>query len=451
MLRRWNPFRGLSNPREVWAWGMYDLANQSFTLLIITLLFPIYFSQVVVEGDKSRGESLWSIAGSASLLLVVLLSPIVGAAADARGVKKRLLVSTGVVCAALTCALGFVGPGDWLFAVALFMGANVCYQFGENFLASFLPEIATPRNIGRVSATGWTMGYVGALLLLILTAVMMNVFGWGPVERWSPLFVFAGVWFLIAMVPSVVVLREAPPAPADPGGAAPLHAPAALVAEAFGRLRATARSARTYTHLARLLGAFFVYAFGIQTVIYFAGILAHDFGFDQTSLVLFVLQLTITAGIGAALTAVIQDRIGARTTIALFLGVWIVTSVSLALLTIPANPAPWLLWVVGNGIGLGLGGAGTATRALVGRFTPRHKTAEFFGLWGMVYKGSGVVGVLTFGQVRALVGGTASFALLTCFFVVGLLLLMRVDERAGLRAAQRAERAVNGARRTLSP
>lgn len=434
-LARLNPYRGLPNGREVWAWGMYDLANQSFTLLIITLLFPIYFKNVAVANDPVAGDRRWAIAVSASLLIVVLVSPIVGAMTDLRGTRKKFLMGTGLGCAALTIAFVTIEPGAWRLAMLLFIAANVLYQLGENFLASFLPIVSTSRNIGRVSAIGWTMGYVGALLLLMFSVAGMMVFGWQSVERWRPLFVFAGVWFLIGMVAPMFVLKEPPPARAD-------RRPSLrqAVVQGAASVRRTLTDAARFGELTRFFIAFFVYALGVQTMIAFAAILANDFGFTQTKLVLYVLQLTVTAGAGAILTGFIQDRIGARATVMIFLGVWIVTAAAMTSLTIPKNPPTWMLWVVGNGVGFGLGGVGTASRSMVGRFAPRHQTAEFFGLWGMVYKGAGVVGVLSFGLVKASLGGTASLALLTAFFVVGMALMVRVNETRGVRGAKRAER-----------
>jgi len=438
MPRRFRPFTGLPNGREVLAWAMYDLANQSFTLLMITLLFPIYFKRVIVGGAlaDTRGESLWSIAGSASLLLVVVLSPFVGAAADAYGLKKRLLMTTGAFCAALTIVLALLGPGMAAIAMAVFMAANLAYQLGENLLAGFLPEISTPRNIGRVSATGWAFGYVGALVLQIIVVVAMLAFGWKDPTNWTPFFVLAGLWFLGGMIMPGLVLRETP---ARTGGGD--HT---LVAATLARFADTVKRAAEYKQLVRFLTAFFVYALGVQTIIYFAGIIAEGFGMDDVRLMIFALQLSITAGIAAIATGIYQDRIGAKTTVAIFLGVWIVTvSGLLALTLIPASARAdnqWAFWVVGNGVGLGLGGIGTASRSMVGLFTPKARTAEFFGLWGMTYKFAGVVGVLAFGQARAYVSDTASMVLLLAFFVVGLALLMRVNATAGIRAAHRAQK-----------
>lgn len=427
-----NPFHGLPNSRTVWAWGMYDLANQSFTLLINTLLFSIYFKEVVVS-DPQRGDSLWSFTFAASMLFVVVFSPLLGAVADCRGTRKRQLMLTGVGCAVLTCLFALGGPGALWLMVLLYVPANFCFQIGENVLASFLPSVSTPRTIGRVSATGWAMGYVGALILLVLTAGGMKLFGLDQPPEWRWFFVLAGVWFLINMIPAAMVLRE-PPVVRPAGGSK------TLAAEAAQRLLETVRSASRYRQLVLFLSAFFVFGMGVQFIVSFSSILAKDFGIEGPKLVLFVLQITVTAGAAAIVTAVFQDRIGAKFTVLIYLGVWIVSSLGLLAISLIPDCPEAAFWIAGNGIGFGLGGIGTASRSLVGKFTPGHRTAEFFGLWGMVFKLSGAVGVLSAGQVKAWVGMPASLGLLAVFFVVGLLMTLRVDEIAGLRTARRAER-----------
>ncbi|MFG0283230.1 MAG: MFS transporter [Phycisphaerales bacterium JB039] len=447
MLRRLNPFRDLPNPREVWAWGMYDLANQSFTLLIITLLFSRYVEFVVVgpdaEGDTGAGKLAWSLIHGGSLLLVVVLSPVVGAIGDLRGWRKQILVFTGVLCACLTCGLGLVGAGAIALAAALYMPANICYQIGENFLASFLPDVSTSRTIGRISAIGWMMGYVGALLLLIAAMGGMLLFGREDTAAWRPFFIFAGLWFLIFMIPATLILRDDDPVADRSDG---------LLRQSFGRLADTVRQASRYRQLAKFLLAFFIYGFGVQVIIGFASIIAAGYGFEKVQLVVFVAQITITAGIAAALTMTFQDRIGAKATVMIYLGVWILSCAGLIAIKLiwPSQGPQWPLWVVGNGLGFGLGGIGTASRSMVGRFTPRQKRAEFFGLWGFVYKLAGALGVLSFGAVAKLFGDLASLLLLGSFFIIGLLLILPVNEVAGVCAARRVERQWAGKRTAKS-
>jgi UMF1 family MFS transporter len=443
LLQRINPFKGLPNPREVWAWGMYDLANQSFTLLINTLLFAVYFKDVVVGSatpeDVAHGRRLWGLIFAASMLVVVIISPYMGALADGRGWKKKVLVGSGFICVALTCAFGLIGPGDVLLAIALYIPANIAYQIGENFLASFLPEVSTPKNIGRVSAIGWTMGYVGALGLSIALVISLKL-GMADKTDWRPLFVFAGLWFLVGMIAPMLILKEAPPVAMHKGAQS-------ASAEAVARLKETFRDARRYAQLLRFLASFFTYGMGMQSVIAFAAIIATDIAFKnqpnpETLLFIFTILLTITAGAGAILTSKIQDRIGCVRILRIFLIVWMIALAGLATYTITANrgtPMPfWSFWIIGALIGFGLGGVGPASRATVGLFTPRHKTAEFFGLWGFTYKFAGVVGVGLFGVVFAW-SDSAALALLFAYFDAGFLVLFLVNDARGAAVARQAE------------
>ncbi len=434
-LQRLNPFYGLKRPREVWAWAMYDLANQSFTLHINTLLFAIFFKQVIVQDDK-KGDGLWGLVVASSLLLVVIVSPIAGAIADFKAWKKQFLIGLGVVCVIFTCSLGLLEPGWVWLAIALYIPANFAFALGENFLAAFLPELAEPRNLGRVSAIGWTSGYVGALVLLLGTVAAMNMFGLAETEKWRPFLVFAGIWFLVMATPTALILKERQRPQPVPRGRT-------MVGIAFSRLADTVRAATQFRHFLTFLAAFFIYAMGVQTMIFFAVIIAADFGFEGTRLVWFLLPVTVMAGVGAMGSGVIQDRLGHKPTVAAFLVVWIATAIGLLLIPeqVAGEPArgEWIMWLVANAIGLALGGIGTASRAFAGALTPRHKSAEFFGLWGLAYKLAGVVGVGTFGLVKAGLGNNTAFIILGVVFSAGLAAVLFINVRAGEAAAREAE------------
>ncbi|HYE03433.1 MAG TPA: MFS transporter [Phycisphaerales bacterium] len=427
---RLNPLRGLPNAGAVLAWGLYDLANQSFQLLVNTLLFGLYIKHHVAL-TPAGGERAWSRMTAAALLLVVVLSPLAGAVADARAWKRELLIASGIGAIVLMCLLPLLGPGMVAVAAAVYIVAAVLVGLGENFLGSFLPELSTPATVGRVSATGWAMSYVGALALLAVAWVVVVVLEFERPAEWRWLFLFAAAWFAAGMLPTVLVLRERAGAPA-PGRAGAGR----VLRQALGRLAATARQARRYRQLIRFLLAFFVYSMGTLTVIYYAGIIGDSLRFGLRELILLALVMALTAGAGAVLAARYQDRLGHRRTIMLYLVVWIVSTLALALLHVSRAPAGWF-WVISGAIGLGLGGIGTASRAMVAAFTPAHKAAEFFGLWGMVYRLGGVIGVTTFGVLRrpGMLGEAVALFALTVFFGAGLLLLLRVDERAGMQAA----------------
>lgn len=428
-LRRLNPFRSLTNAREVWAWGMYDLANQSFTLLVTTLFFGIYFNQVVV-GESGRGQLLYGRAFAISSLVVVVSSPFLGALADFSGRKKAFLSCLGVGCSIFTMALALVGAGDIGLAMTLFIAANVCFMSGENFLAAFLPELSTRETIGRVSAIGWTMGYLGALICLPLALVIP-----GLTQRtgggFRGLFLFAGVWFLLNALPTMFVLRERK-------RREPLPAGASLWTIGFHRVLASAAQAGRFRELAIFLAFFCVYCCGMQVIIVFSGIIANNY-FSPRALIVFALGLAAISAVGSGLSGLYQDRIGQRLTVQASLVIWVLTALGAALL--PAKEASiWLLGSVGLGIGLGLGLTGAASRALVGVLTPAHKTAEFFALWGLGYKIAGVIGPLLYGVVASWKGQQWAMGLVGVFFATGLAGTFFVDVEAGRRAAEESER-----------
>lgn len=425
--RSWNPFKKVSNGREVWAWGMYDLANQSFQLVINTLLFGVYVAKVVVGGDS--GQTSWGNMVAVATLAIVVLSPVAGALADQKAWKKELLIGTGLICSVLTALLALVAPGQVWLAAALYIPAAIACGLGENFLASFLPEIANQKTMGFVSAIGWSLSYLGALILLGICALVVFGTGRGELAEARPLLVLSGVWFLLGMLPATFLLRER----AEPQKGSAL----AAIGASFSRLALTIRQARRYRQLVRFLAIFFLYSLGTQTVIYLAGNIMIELGFTFRDTVLFFLLLTLNCGVAALLTAKYQDRWGGKRTVMLFLLVWAVSTIALAGLTAvhSGKPPAWVLWVTGNGLGLGLGGIGTASRAMVGIFTPAAKSGEFFGLWGMVYKLSAVVGVPLFSIVFS-ANRSVALAMLAGSFAIGFILVrVFIDESEGVRAA----------------
>lgn len=411
---------------------MYDLANQSFTLLITTVFFGIYFKKFVVEdvAPGGRGELLWGRAFAIANLIVLATSPVLGALADFSGRKKTFLTWLGIGCSVATMCLALVGPGDVLLAMALFVLANIFFMSGENFLAAFLPELSTRETIGRVSAIGWTMGYVGALICLPISLLIPGV-AQGTEGGFRGVSLFAGAWFLVMALPTMLLLRERKVPEALPPGES-------LWTIGFRRVLDSAAHAGHFRQLAVFLTAFCVYCCGMQVIIAFSGIIAINY-LTETQLVLFVFGLAAVSAVGSAISGRYQDRIGQRLTVQISLVVWVLTSVGAATLPLQ-DAAKWHLGAVGVGVGLGLGLTGAASRALVGALTPAHKTAEFFALWGLGYRIAGIFGPLLFGIVAARSGQQWGMGLVGLFFAVGLVGTFFVDVEAGRRAAEESER-----------
>ncbi len=440
LSRRLNPFASLPNAKQVWAWGMYDLAHQSFTLLITTIFYAPYFQKIVVENNEARGTELWGYAFGITSVITVFTSPLLGAMADFSGKKKQFLIATGLGCSLFTCALAFTGPGTVVLAMALYVAACWFYMAGDNFVAAFLPELSTRETVGRVSAIGWTMGYIGALLCVPLGAVILWLFadaGGAPTRTGlKAVFVFAGLWFLANMVPTMLLIKERKrPEPLPPG-----HS---LLGIGFSRLWQTAKEISHFRQIAVFFAVFLVYSCGVQTFIVFAGVLAKKYIEDTASFLLLIWGLAAVSGVAAFGAGAVQDRIGHRATVCIALGVWLATSLGAAALPAEVQPGaapPWYLWPVGIGIGIGLGAIGTASRALVGIMTPESKTAEFFGMWGLSLKGAGAIGPPIYGLAAHHLGQQPALLLVAGFFVLGLLGMLMVNPKAGQEAAEAFER-----------
>ena len=434
MLGRLYPLKGLPRQGQIWSWISFDVANQSFTLLINTLLFSIFFTEVVVT-DPTRRNTWWNITYATSMLLTVILSPVFGAMSDARSWKKECLVISGLACGLLTCGFGFIEPGMLWLALLLYIPANLAYSIGENFLASFLPELSPRDAFGRVSAFSWGVAYFAALVILVLTALAMKSWGMTDPPQWRPFFVGAGLWFIAFAVPTLVFLRERsrPTREARPSGN--------VVKIAFQRLGESIRNVGPFRDLSTLLVASLFYGTGMSVVVFFASIIAKDFGFEGEQLVMFVAVITVSGVVGTLLPMLFQDRWGHRRMTIALLGLWMFTTIALAAYAWlrsgapdPANYPTWPMWVMGNLLGFGLGSLGSANRAFVGYLTPLSRTGEVFGLWGLVFKFSAVC-TIPFGVAKDKWGTPAALLVLLGFIVIGLVITLFVDERRGRDAA----------------
>ena len=417
--------------RERFAWCMYDFANSGYTTVILTAIFNAYFVGVVAA-DSGNGHAtlLWTLTIAAANGLVLISAPIVGAIADGSGAKKRFLMATTLGCVVFTALLSFVGPGDVTLAMVLVILATVMFASGENLIAAFLPEISPPETMGRLSGYGWALGYLGGLLALVLCLAYityaenqgMDASHYVPVST-----LIVAVLFGIAALPTLFWLRERSMATQS---IKDLH----VMRMGFDRLKTTLRQARMHTDLFRFLIALTTYYAGIHIVIVLAAVYAQEvMGFKTQDTIILIMVVNVTAALGAFLCGHLQDRIGSKWSIAITLLIW-----SLAIICAYLAVSEMLFWIAANLIGIALGGAQSAGRALVGQFTPSGRQGEFFGLWGLATKLSAIIGPLTYGGMIYVFAGDHRIALLSTlvFFILGLVFLATVDEKRGRETAR---------------
>jgi UMF1 family MFS transporter len=399
--------------REIFGWACYDFANSAYTTVIVTVVFSVYFVEVVNEG-RPGGLALWSSMLALSQAVVIVLSPALGALADVMARKKAFLAGTAVVCCVATGLLWFTGPGTVALACALVVAANIAFSLGENFCASFLPEISTPANAGWISALGWGLGYCGGLLSLVLALVLVKTM---PESGARASFLMTAMFFALGAVPTMVLLRER--AVAQPGEAG------RVVRAAFRRLGETFHEVRRHRRLAWFFVAFFFFISGLSSVFAFAAIVAsRQFGFGQTEVIGLFAALQVTATLGALGLGWLQDRWGARLVLVLSLLGWVAVSFGAAWAT--GKPA---FWVIGCVAGLVMGSTQSASRALISILTPEGRSGEIFGFWGFFGKLAAVVGPLVYGAVAEATSLATASLVNAVFFVVGLSIFLAMPRQ----------------------
>ena len=412
--------------REVWAWAMFDFANSGYTTVVITAVFSAYFVSVVA-GNAPWATFAWTLALSASYALVMLTAPLIGAYADAHAGKKKLLWLTTLGCVGATALLYFAAPGALILAIAALVVSNYFFGTGENLIAAFLPELAHPRALGRVSGWGWALGYVGGLVSLGASLAYISwaqAAGQGAADFVPVAMLITALIFALASLPTLLMLRER----AQPQ-------PKRTARSAWQQVRHTLSHLRQLPDLKQFLICTVLYQAGIQAVITLAAIYASQaFHFTTQQTILLVLLVNITAAIGAFVFGHVQDRIGHVRAIAFTLVGWIVM-----VLLAWAAPDERMFWVAANLAGLCMGASQSAGRAMVGLLAPPAQQAEFFGLWGLSVKLASIIGPLTYGVTSWMTQGNHRQALLITgsYFVAGLWALRSVQAARGHRAARR--------------
>lgn len=421
--------------REIFGWAMYDFANSAYATTILAVIFNQYFASMVAGGEKGvlvfgfrlHGASFFTFTLSLSMAISALLSPLLGAVADFSLLKKRFLMFFCYLGILFTSLLYFVHEGDYWQGAIFFILANIGFAGGNVYYNAFLPEISTERNIGRISGLGWGLGYIGGGTLLALNLIMLKFpsligfpEGFFTVHH---CFLSVALWWLIFSIPTFLFLKER-------GKGLPqtfsFRAGYQRLLHTFGRVK-------TFCQLTKFLIAYLIYNDGIETVIVMASIFgAEVLRMETGEIILYFLMIQGIAFIGSLIFGYLADWIGNKKTVMITLMVWSLIVLWAFRLGIFWEPKTEY-WILGVLAGLVMGGSQSASRSLQGIFTPEANSAEFFGFYAVSGKFASVFGPLIYGILIALTGSVQSGVLsVLLFFVVGLSILWRVDEKKGM-------------------
>jgi len=427
---------GHASRKELLAWALYDFANSGYTTVVQTTIFSAYFVGVVAGAAQGVAPGLstllWSLSIGMANLIVMIGGPLIGAIADHRAWKKRFLLISSVGCILSTALLALVGPGDIGLGMALVTLSAVMFAFGENLIAAFLPEIVPEKNMGKMSGYGWSLGYFGGLLTL---GICLAYITWArqrglPETHFVPVtLLITAVIFALTAAPTFLWLRERAIPVALTQGLSNLQI-------SYARLTHTFKEAIRFRDLLWFLITLGIYQSGVSTVVVLSAVYAREvMGFDTQSLIMLIMVVNVTAAVGALICGHLQDRIGSVPTLTITLLIWIVAVLVALIADKPAH-----MWIAGNIIGLAMGASQAVGRALVSKFSPTERAGEFLGLWGLVNRLSAIIGPLSYGLINYWSHGNHRMSLLSTlsFFIVGLVLLLKVNESRGKAAAIRS-------------
>jgi UMF1 family MFS transporter len=410
--------------RPVFAWALYDWANSAFATTVMAGFFPVFFQKFwSTDGTPIETTSRLGYANAIAGLAIALLAPILGAIGDRGGRRKQFLLAWTLLGAGATGALYFVGQGEWFAAAVLFVLGTMGFNGGVVFNDSLLLDVARPGELDRVSAFGYSLGYLGGGLLFLINVLMVSKPAWfglaDATQAVQVSFLTVAVWWLLFTIPLMRGVREQQRGP---------HLSfAAATRVGFRELGATIAHVRQYKTIAMFLVAYWFYIDGVNTIIKMAVNYGVSLGLDTNSL-LAALLVTQFVGFPAALFfGWLGDRIGPKRGILIGLVVYAGITVYAYFLDSVAE-----FFALAVTVGLVQGGVQSLSRSLFGRLVPEGKNAEFFGFYNMMGKFATVLGPLLIAIVAALTHNErASIISLVLLFVVGggLLLRVRVDQR----------------------
>ncbi|HKE84304.1 MAG TPA: MFS transporter [Vicinamibacterales bacterium] len=425
---------GLGRP-ELRAWAMYDWANSAFWTTVIVAVFPPFFSEYAAQGLPAvDATSRFAWATTIAVTIVAVIAPILGAIADQRAMKKRLLGVFLVIGVAATLLMGTIGRGQWMYALVLFVIANVGVAATLVFYDSLLPHIAAPDELDRVSTAGFAIGFIGGgVLLLVNLAWILSPATFGIPDTVAAIklsLMSVGVWWLVFSIPLFRRVPEPVTRPSNPS-ASPRRG--VDFRSTLGTTWATFQELRRNRNAFLLLIAFLLYNDGIQTIIRMSSIYGAEIGIDRNAQIAAFVMVQFVGVPCSFLFGTAAGRVGAKAALFFALGVYAFITV-LGYFLMTAGQFFALAFLVGTV----QGGSQALSRSLFARMIPKEKSSECFGFFAVFEKFAGIAGPAVFAaSISFFQSSRAAVLSVLLFFVAGAIVLTQVDVAAGEAEAAR--------------
>ncbi|MBC8389599.1 MAG: MFS transporter [Actinobacteria bacterium] len=401
------------------SWALYDLANTSFAVVIITIIFPVYFTSIIVSPEiysQNFGDLMWGIASGVSMIIVSFLAPIFGAIADTSRSKNKFLTFLTLACIFFSFLLFFLKEGMVTLAVILFIICNVFYQTSMEFYNSFLPQLSSKKNTGIISGFGFSAGYLGGLLILILIYPFVRG-GLVPsnLSNIRITFLITCIFFLIFSLPSFILLKDSP-------AVKPVKISTSYISYGFKKLANTLKNIKKRMNLTKFLISYFLFCNAFSILALYAAIYAKNtLGFGLLEITILFILGHIPTIISSFFFGWLTDKIGPKVTITITLIMWIII-ILLITAFINIRAVFYICWILAA---ISTGSTLIASRSLMTFLIPRDSEAEFFGFYSISGKVSAIIGPTAFGVISFITKSQRIALLSTLFFLIGGLVVLQ--------------------------
>lgn len=423
--------------RELRAWAMYEWAITGFYAIILVAVFPIYFQDVAAaDVPDEDATQLFATITAVGLATAAAFAPVLGAITDFIAAKKRLLATFAALGIVAVAGMYFIHQGDLVLASILFIAANIGANTSRIFYDALLPNIASEKEVDRVSSAGFAVGYMGATAILVVTLTLVLQPEWFGFEEGSTLpvrlsFLGVALWWLAFTIPLLRTVPEPPLKVDDPdiGMRRAIYLGLRDLKKTFLRLR-------NYRHAFLFLVAFFIYNDGIGTIIRMATAYGRELGFEQWVLMGSIVLVQVVAIPFTFLFGYLADRFGTKPAIFAGLATYMMISILGYFMTEAIH-----FFLLAGMVGMVQGGTQALSRSLFASMIPRFESGRFFGFFAVFERFSGIFGPTVFALV-GLTAETSRPAILSiiAFFIIGGILLTFVDVDEGRKIAREAER-----------
>ncbi len=413
-------FKG-SDKKKAVSWALYDFANSSYTTIILIFIFPIYFKEVIA--GNAMGDFYWGLIGGISILFAGIFSPFIGALVDYDSKKRWRFVLFTLISVIAAASLYFTGSGDLWFASLVFITSNLFSSLAFSMYDSYLGHVSNKKNAGRISGLGYSLGYLGGIVTILILKPFYSGGYEGELEHLYKLtFPLTALFFLVFSIPSFFYLRDA-----EVGGKR-RESIFSLIKRGFSGVSHTFKKFKRRKHLFWFLIAFYLLSDALVTVFAFISLYGSEslaLTINEIGWIFIIVQVVaIPASIA---TGILADRVGQKRVLLCSLTGWIIIVLLLAI----APARNWLLaYIVAFLTGLVTGGSQSVARSWFSNLVPAKERFSLFGFNSFATKISAVIGPILFGTISSF-SGNQRLAMLSLipFFIASMIIFTRIKEK----------------------